>query len=441
LPYAIRTCLAIELPGAFMFETSQSICNKRRDERGAALLTVLMISALLVSTGGALLLVSSMAMRTAVDSTAEMQAYYAAEAGMQSALNVLRGNVAPNASFPEGTQINFRGAMTPSASNAPSDTSTTARLSGWLNYDYTPTGESAPDRVTLSSSYTPTAGLAYSVAVTDPDNTPVASGEPTRLLLRVTGYGPKGAVKKLELLIKRTTFDYVPASMLLMRGADDCTPMTFESEMDFTIGNSNAKEYSGHDRVSGAILPTFGATCDADRDREIAADGKDTAAAPKAETVSNSSLPPWLRSANDARAFLADQKASAIGQGRYFTEFSGTSGSTSSPAFTFVDGDCTLDGGAGLVIITGNLTMHGNPSFSGLVLVLGGGHVQRNGGGNGDILGAVIVAKFDVNGSGGFQAPYFDTNGGGNSLMQYDSAAVRAALNIVGPRTLGFHEF
>jgi hypothetical protein len=85
--------------------------------------------------------------------------------------------------------------------------------------------------------------------------------------------------------------------------------------------------------------------------------------------------------------------------------------------------------------------MSGNPSFSGLILVLGDGHVQRNGGGNGDVLGALLVAKFDANGNGGFQAPFFDTNGGGNSLMQYDSAAVRSALNIAGPRVLGFHEF
>ena len=85
------------------------------------------------------------------------------------------------------------------------------------------------------------------------------------------------------------------------------------------------------------------------------------------------------------RAFLADQKANAMGQARYFSEFSGDSGSTSNPAFTFVDGDCSLSGGAGLLIVTGNLTMSGNPSFSGLILVLGGGHVQRNGGGNGDV--------------------------------------------------------
>lgn len=418
-----------------MCESPKCTCGSRRGERGAALITVLMISALLAATGGALLLVSSMATRTAVDSTAEMQAYYAAEAGLQSTLNVLRGNISPNASMPEDTKLSFRSAITPSDSNAPSDTTSTARLSGWLTYDYTPYGETIPDRVTLSSGYTPITGLAFSVAVTDPDNTPVASGDPERLLLRVTGYGPKGAIKKLELLVKRTTFDYVPPAMLLMRGADDCSAMTF------TIGQSNAKEYSGHDRVSSAILPTFGATCDSDRDAEIAADTKDTAAAPKAATFSNSSLPVWLRSANEARTFLAEQKANAIGQGRYFTEFSGNSGSTSIPAFTFVDGDCNLDGGAGLLIVTGNLTLNGNPNFSGIIVVLGGGHVQRNGGGNGDILGAVMVAKFDVNGTGGFQAPFFDTNGGGNSMMQYDSGAVRAALNVAGPRVLGFHEY
>jgi len=90
--------------------------------------------------------------------------------------------------------------------------------------------------------------------------------------------------------------------------------------------------------------------------------------------------------------------------------------------------------------VTGNLTLNGNPSFEGLILVLGGGHVIRNGGGNGDIYGAISVAKFNVNGNGGFQAPYFDTSGGGNSLMQYDSDAVRKALNISGPRALGVHE-
>lgn len=409
--------------------------RKIHGQRGAALLTVLYISTLLLATGGALVLITSTATRTAIDSTAEMQAYYSAEAGLQSALSVLRGNIPPNASMPSGTQINFRDAVTPSTSNLPSDSTGTPRLSAWLNYDYTPTGAANPDRVAITPSYAPTIGLAYSVLVSDPDSTPVPAGEPTRLLLRVTGYGPKGAMKQLDLVVKRTNFDYVPPAMLMMRGSDDGTPLTFD------IGNSNAKDYSGHDHSGAAVLPSFGATSDGDRDIEIAADSKDTTASPKGATFGNASLPSWLHSAAAARAFLADQKVNAMQQGRYFTSFSGNSGSSSVPAFTFVDGDCTLDGGAGLLIVTGNLEMNGNPNFDGLILVLGGGSVNRDGGGNGNIYGALAVASFPLTGNGGFTSATFHTNGGGTSTMQYDSAAVRKALNMAGPRVLSVGEY
>src|SRR5438132_11402912 len=174
---------------------------RSKSERGAALLSVLMTSAMLMAAGGALILATSMATRTAVDSTAEMQAYYSAEAGLQTTLNVLRGNVSPNADMPSGTKINFYNAINLSTSNLSSDSTGTPRLSAWLNYDYTPSGVTNPDRVTLTSSYAPASGLAYSVAVSDPDSTP-DPGEPTRLLLRVTGYGPTGAIKRLELILK-----------------------------------------------------------------------------------------------------------------------------------------------------------------------------------------------------------------------------------------------
>ena len=423
-------------------DTEQMLYESRRGERGAALVTVLLISTLLLAAGGTLILVTTNATRTAIDSTAEMQAYYAAEAGMQTTLNVLRGNVSPRASMPGGTQISFRNALNVSTANTAGDAgpnclandpSSTCRLSGWLNYNYTSAG-ATPDRVGLTSSYAPQTGMAYSVEVSDPDQTPIASGEPTRLLLRVTGYGPKNAVKRLELVINRSTVDYNPAAMLLMRGSDNGTPITFD------IGNSAAKDYSGHDRATSGVLPAFGSTKDSDMTIEVNSDGKGTVATPKAANIS-SSLPTWLQSANDTRAFLTDQKANATSQGRYFTSFSGDSGSTSSPAFTFVDGDCSLSGGAGLLIVTGNLTMSGNPSFSGLILVLGSGNVLRNGGGNGNIYGAIIVASLDVNGTGGFTAPSFQTNGGGNATLQYDSAAVRSALNIAGPRVMGIHEY
>jgi hypothetical protein len=407
-----------------------------RSERGAALLTVLLLSTLLLAAGGVLILVSTMTTRRSIDSTAEMQAYYGAEGGLQATLNVLRGNVSPRSGMASGSTMNFRKAVTLSNSNLPSDTSTSARLSGWLNYDYTPAGATIPDRVSLTANYAPQNGMAFSVVVDDPDNTPEASGEPARLRLRVTGYGPKGAIKKLELIIKRTNFDYDPVATIMMRSSEDGTPITFD------VGNSAAKEYSGHDHGGSTnILPAFGSNTDADTAIEVDAANKGTVATPIAGKFESASLPSWLQNANNARTFLREQKANAASQGRYFTSFSGNSGSSSSPAFTFVDGDCDLDGGAGLLIVTGNLEMNGNPSFDGLILVLGEGSINRNGGGNGNIYGSITAAKFDVNGTGGFLAPSFTTNGGGNATIQYDSEAVRRALNVSGPLVMGVREY
>ena len=419
-----------------LFVGNESHRKNSLNERGAALLTVLLLSTLLLAAGGTLVLVSTMSARTAIDSTAESQAYYGAEAGLEQTLNVLRGNVAPRSGMANGSTMNFRNAVTPANSNLPSDTSTRSRLSGWLNYDYTTSGAANANRVSLTSSYSPQTGIAFSVVIDDPDNTPVASGEPARLRLHVTGYGPKGALKKLELIVKRSNFDYDPVATIMMRSADDGTPMTF------TAGQSAAKEYSGHDHgATSNILPSFGSNSNADMAIQIDAANKGTVATPIASNIATSALPAWLQTANQARSFVTTQKANAISQNRYFTSFSGTAGSTTSPAFTFVDGDCTLDGGAGLLVVTGNLELNGNPSFTGLILVLGTGSINRDGGGNGNIYGSITAAKFDQNGTGGFLAPSFTTNGGGNATIQYDSDAVRRALNLSGPLVMGVREY
>ena len=67
----------------------------RAGEKGAALVTMLLASILILGAGGALIMTTMMSANNSMNSTAEMQAYYVAESGMQSALNVLRGNSAP----------------------------------------------------------------------------------------------------------------------------------------------------------------------------------------------------------------------------------------------------------------------------------------------------------------------------------------------------------
>ena len=107
--------------------------------------------------------------------------------------------------------------------------------------------------------------------------------------------------------------------------------------------------------------------------------------------------------------------------------------------FTFVDGDCTLQNGSGFLVVTGTLTMRGNTNFKGAILVLGDGVLVRDGGGNGDVLGGITIAKFGRT-SGDFMSPTFHTNGGGNSNVQYDSKAVSRGVGS-GTNVSGIREF
>src|SRR6266850_6325761 len=98
---------------------SASNPNDKKNERGAALVTSLLIATILLVAGGALIQITSMSAANAIDSTAESEAYYGSEAGLQAALNAIRGNAAHTASaMPTGvTRMNFLTAVVPAYSN------------------------------------------------------------------------------------------------------------------------------------------------------------------------------------------------------------------------------------------------------------------------------------------------------------------------------------
>src|SRR5215204_1723126 len=133
----------------------------RHAERGAALITATLISLLLLAAGCAFIMVAARSIKNAYGSTPETQAYYAAEAGAQAALNALRGQVQPVPLFNTASataaenKITFR------------QMESIPTLSRWLTYNTA----YSPARVTLTSSYTQANGMAYNVSVTDPDNT------------------------------------------------------------------------------------------------------------------------------------------------------------------------------------------------------------------------------------------------------------------------------
>jgi hypothetical protein len=561
---------------------------KRAGERGAALVTMLLASVLILGAGGALIMTTTMSATNSIGSTAEMQAYYASEAGMQSALNALRGNVKPL--LVDTDRMSFRTAIIPSISNG--GNTGTPRFAGWLPYNnpsdanslvpvtigtvtggYRVTVENmdpnshivqfqtsatinsgdagatyrktfgtigGADEVTISYSgqpsttltpneYTfpltldsalgsftitrpltsiannvvipktgfeititqtlPWAATAYlegtfegvvnlastTVKVTfdkasvkadgtnyalnlaggtkvldlsytlSPSTTSiparVTSPDPKRLLIKSYGFGPQGAQKRLEVMVTKANFEFEVPAGVTFRGADDCTPLSLDT------GSSGAKWYSGVDHAGiEAQRPAFAVTpCDED-DAKAGIKKPDTVVDPEigllgdAETTSGTvETPSFLENADRARAYLNSLQAKAQSTGRYFGSGTTINDSVNSPMFTFVDGDCTLEGGSGFLVVTGTLTMKGNPNFKGAILVLGTGVLIRSGGGNGDIYGGITVAAFGRT-SGNFTAPTFNTNGGGNSTIQYDSAALKNAIGS-GQNVSGIREF
>ena len=426
---------------------------ERTTERGAALLTMLLVSTLLLAAGGALVMSTGMSNTTAIDSTAEVQAYYGAESGLQAALNVLRGNVAPGAGLAAGTQMGFRSAVTRNvAGNFASDPNIQGyptRLSSWLTYGN-------DNRVLVNAGWLNYSAYSLEISDADDPNGVRLAGDPnyvpTRLVVRSTGFGPKGARKNMEMMVTRVDLNFTERALLAVRSSDP-DPVTGlpGPTMTFDIGNSNAKQYSGHDSYGGSpiVLPTFGVTSLPDKiEAELSITKGSTVQGPKVQVVPLSDLPPWLQTADAARRFLNDLEAVARANGSYHAGFTGSAGSNAQPALTFVDGNCDLEGGAGLLVVTGTLRMNGNPNFNGLILVLGGGRVERDGGGSGTILGTMLVAAFDRTWPAAqnnlphpFLAPRFSTNGGGNSDFIYNSDWVRRARNVLGMRVRDVREY
>ncbi|OLE53546.1 MAG: hypothetical protein AUG51_12765 [Acidobacteria bacterium 13_1_20CM_3_53_8] len=561
---------------------------ERQNERGAALITTLLFSILLLAAGGALILSTAMTVPNTVDAAAESQAYYAAEAGMQASINVLRGNVAPSplfvtnpsGSIADGNKISFRGAVTRSTSNLSGDSSTyPLRLSQWLSYDSTYT-----DRVILSANYSPLSGLAYSTAVSDPDNSAtvtfstsgtfdngtatkswnitgnkatltynpqsastinssgtgtlgkiqisdvnhtvtltnepftltitqtapwpatatisclingtitsntsvltvtfpsatnntnnlegtlyarasnpintstntsmsvtVTAPQPRRLVVKVTGYGPRGATKNMQMIINRLALDFTPSSAITVRSSDNGTAASLN------LGSSSQYTYTGNDHAGGTNLPALTITNSSDNTTAstlIPSGSTQVTGSPSYSQVSTTSLSSMLQTADGCRAAVdilrqmsLNQRAAdcnGVVRNRYFTTSDtpcNFGASEPNGLLTFVDGDVDLQsgGGAGLLVVTGTLYMRGSADFKGLILVLGGGQLIRDGGGNGQTYGSIVIAKFDS--TGGFLAPTFNSNGSGTADLFFDSDWVRKALAGTGPRVMGVSEY
>jgi Tfp pilus assembly protein PilX len=412
-------------------------------QEGSALIIV-MFSLLVISTIGLSLAFSiEKDVNSSSNELLANQAFYAAEAGLEDAVDVIRGNRCPRDSTDNcvntalsANQINLLIASTASTSNSSGDSVTYARLSRWLNYNST--GEDGV--VILNPTQSSNHRLSYRLQITRiGSDVEVAS----------TGFAPLGARRTLKLRMTDaggTLLTYnlgtIPAVITLL--GDDPKG---------TAGASAAHSLTGVDCVAGEekpILGTVGASNALHVWQNSFQDNKSdtwtTNLAVSATTgvAVDISTPnpamnvtgevPFNNNAANARAFISAMTTVAhtvISSGD--SASSSMLGSSTSPKIVVAQGDISLSSGsgAGILIVQGELTLNGNFSYDGLIFVLGEGKVRRNGGGNGEIRGGLLVGAF-TNDSDTFNLPAeVDTGGGGNSLIRYCSDAINKAMAAI----------
>ena len=272
----------------------------------------------------------------------------------------------------------------------------------------------------------------------------VTSAEPVRLIVKSTGYGPRGSKKQLEAVVRKSLFDGMraPATLTLVGGS---------TGFNFNPGSSNVTEYSGEDvAVTNATIPPIGTTNQTNLD--VVQDSIDGLPPhPFNGNVIGSpadvstEMPIWLSSVENLDATVENLRELSTFAGRYFP--SGTTpdnfgDNLSATGITFCDGNVAFNGdGGGILVVTGTLTLQGDFNFNGLILVTGAGGVVRQGSGTGVLQGNIVVAPYDPNNmSAGWLDPNYNLSGGGTSTIIYNSSSLANGIVAVSNFVLGVAE-
>jgi hypothetical protein len=446
---------------------------------------------LILVVSGAIILVTALSNSSTVDAVSEKQAYQAAEAGMQLTLNILRGNGSgtpisfkdaairatsnkPDDWMPQPRLSNWLSytypALQPDRVPLTTNYDTYNGLAfsvtitapdvnpiviptpnpTWVDgpvvkpnpavkparpawhpwhcahcsWDYTHcTLYNPPNNGTMRADGT---GCRHDHCI-PPSNWGGADDGYQRLLVKVVGYGPRGARKQLELLVKRTIFDYNPEPLIYIQGSQ------VGGDVGFTLSGTPRVKFDGGDKIAFVLTnePDISVIENVINQTEkvtIVGKGDDY------EVYTSAQRPKWIASTDELRAVMSDLEADAQLRGRWFNAYpTGNAGTDTVPQFTFVRGDTQITGnGAGILVVTGNVTMSSSFTFKGLILILGSGRLNITGG-TSKIEGSVVIAKY--NATGNFLPPSISISGG-NIEFKSNAGKVDSALTTVNMRVL-----
>ncbi|MDQ4123788.1 MAG: hypothetical protein M3209_20300 [Acidobacteriota bacterium] len=279
----------------------------------------------------------------------------------------------------------------------------------------------------------------------------VTAVEPQRLVLRSTGFGPRGAQKQLEAIIRKNFFDGLSAPSTL-------TLVGQSNGFHFNAGSSGAQKINGDDVVSAIRLPPIGVTNDQNllTVNEEIKKGKPELDGSAANVADE--LPNWLYNATALHGMLFSDTDNlytvASNSNRVFTTTptlaEGLGDFVTGKGITFINGDATFQEkiyGGGILVCTGKLIFKGEWGFRGLIIVTGAAGFERSGGGSGILEGNIVVAPYDKNNLGsssvalsGFLAPKYDTSGGGGSSIIFNSSVANNGLLGISNFVIGIAE-
>ncbi|OGP50490.1 MAG: hypothetical protein A2Y79_06250 [Deltaproteobacteria bacterium RBG_13_43_22] len=386
------------------------MAEKIKEENGIALVTVILMLLALSVIGIIAVNLTNVGRKITSNTKTTKEAFYVAEAGVERARELLRTRMAGGSTLnselnsvkgPDGVLVNSDNAAAFSATD---------------DLPYINTTSMGTE--------------SFKVYLTNDAVDGVTSTTDTNSIVTLTsfGYGPDNSEAIIQTAIQRVPIPTLPGA-ITMPGPD----------VSFAGGDSNSSTYNG-----GATHPAIAVNSSAGQTsviNGIPSNRRDnyTGGGLSTPSVQNTGFSdPWgnlpqLQTLYNNLSSLADFTSP--------TDPGFTLGTTADPKVVVIDSNYSMTGGAsgaGILLVTGDLTLSGNISYDGILLLIGKGKIIRDGGGTGLISGGIYVANIagpdgniNTTADNTWGIPTWNTSGGGTSDIDYVFSTESSALQLL----------
>jgi hypothetical protein len=278
----------------------------------------------------------------------------------------------------------------------------------------------------------------YRVYLTNDLTDGVTSKTDTNLQVTLTsfGRGPNNSLAVVQAVVKKLALPPLPGAIVLPGPG-----------VSFQGGLYNNTDYKGQEKYAVAL------TSDAARSSVISNltainrlykyTSDDGNGASSIRNTAATIDPTWnsvsgIEALYRALMSVADTVTGAPGTTTTLT--AGQVGTDSNRKIVVVNGNAVLDSlhdGAGILVVTGQLTWRGNTHYKGLIMCIGQGSVLANGWYSGDIKGALLVAKTrDASNSllTTLGNPTYDMRDDDDAKVEYQASEINAGLPAVAQK-------